>query len=541
MYIHNFFSDLLLSVKVLFDTHIFRTDRYVRRYEFNIGNRTFQLPSDYQTNFDFPVVIINLNDETPSYGQRPDVSQGLLYYNVDQIPVLYNSTKGSILYVQEEMVNIPITVTINCESQLQAKEVANVVRRWLPLNKYLQCLEFTSFLEVSLPFLDKIYFEPDIDQISNLYTKLNKRSGQIDYCFSITYQPFIRLDSISSTIPDSTQRSFQVVVELTYMIQFPLFLFCDKFPGVIEKIDIAIYNTSGFEPICDYPSSKIVNRTNDDISRLEKGYIRRNYVLYEAESSNQVNILDSVSLPAKSVTAESARLKVSRTSDDKLVITVDNQKTYKVKEVDVPRSPDSANIVIDEDNYLNLSKDLADTTNIKLHNTNKSITIKFDPNDFPMDQKYSYNLFSGKTMIRDYKNYTLDLQNNSITFTFANSEWNRYKPSLTRPLIIQFYDKEGVFPFQFGGIAPYFNKINARVKSTYAIITFTSGIPAKVKVEYGTTTDYGNVVEGPDEFKQTHKIILRQLSPLTIYHYRITIIDQDSKEYLSDDYSFKTT
>ena len=542
MYIHNFFADLLLSVRVLFDTHVFRNDRYVRRYEFNIGNRTFQLPSQYQTNFDFPVIIVTLNDETPSYGQRPDVTQGLVgYFNIDQIPVLYNATKETILNVQEEMVNVPITVNINCESQLQAKEVANVIRRWLPLNKFLQFLEFTSFLEVSLPFLNNIYFEPDIDTIYNLYTKLNKRTGQVEYCFSMSYQPLIRLDSISTAIPDSTQRSFQVSADLTYMVQFPLYLYCDKMPGVIEKIDIAIYNTSGFEPICDYPSSKLVNQTSDNISKLEKGYIRRNYVLYESDSEQGFNILDSVTLEAKAVTNKSSRLDVLRTSDDKVLISIDGSETkYKVKISDIALVPDSTTVTIDTDNYLTLTKDASNNITVKLNSSNNSITIKFDPKDFLMDEKYSYNLFSGQSIVRDYSDYTLDLEENSITFTFAASVWNSYRPTLTHPLIIQFYDKEGKFPFQMGGVAPYFAKIRVQPRQTYAIITWTSGVSATSQVEYGLTTKYGTIVDASTESTQTHRAFLKELSPFTTYHYRLIIIDENNNTYTSDDYSFTT-
>jgi hypothetical protein len=75
VFIHSWYGDLLLSVRVLFDNHIFQNREYIKRYEFNMGNRTIQLPVDYKPNFEFPNIIVTLNDDVPSYGQRPDVAQ----------------------------------------------------------------------------------------------------------------------------------------------------------------------------------------------------------------------------------------------------------------------------------------------------------------------------------------------------------------------------------------------------------------------------------------------------------------------------------
>ena len=108
MYIHNFYTDLLLAVRVLFDKHVFKQQGYIKRYEFNLGNRTLQLPADYKPNFEFPNMIVTLNDDTPSYGQRPDVSQKIPGFNLDQIPVLYDQTTQEVLLVQEEMVNVQV-------------------------------------------------------------------------------------------------------------------------------------------------------------------------------------------------------------------------------------------------------------------------------------------------------------------------------------------------------------------------------------------------------------------------------------------------
>jgi len=108
-----------------------------------MGNRAIQLPQDYKPNFEFPNIMVMLNDDMPTFGQKPTVTQNLASFNIDQTPVLYNTTTGEVLCVQEEMVNLPITCTINCESQFQAKEISAIIRKWLPINKFIQFLEFT--------------------------------------------------------------------------------------------------------------------------------------------------------------------------------------------------------------------------------------------------------------------------------------------------------------------------------------------------------------------------------------------------------------
>jgi len=53
--------------------------------------------------------------------------------------------------------------------------------------------------------------------------------------FSLSYRPFIRLDSISTAIPDSVQRSFQVVIDITYMVQRPISIFNEMQPGTLKE------------------------------------------------------------------------------------------------------------------------------------------------------------------------------------------------------------------------------------------------------------------------------------------------------------------
>lgn len=544
MYIHSWYGDLLLSVRVLFDNYIFQNRGYVKRYEFNMGNRTIQLPTDYKPNFEFPNIIVTLNDDTPSYGQRPDVAQKIPGFNLDQIPVLYNQINGMVLLVQEEMVNVPISCTINCESQFQAKEISTLVRRWLPINKFISFLQFVAYLEVSSEYLSRASFDPATQVISNLYTKLNKRTGEIDYCYSLQYEPFIRLDSITTAIPDSTQRSFQVVVDVTYMVPQPLFMFSDTQPGIVERIDILINPSTGFEPINDYPSSKIINHLNNDIVTLKKGFVRRTFMVTDNAPVETILNLDSVSLTPSQVTNTSTggrNICATKGADDYLYITLGTSETkYRTNMNTIP-SPDGINITLSTDEYMNVSKNSTGTIIIVLHKIVQGLTLKFDPTDFQLTTAYSYNLINGSNVLKNYTNYVLDIPNNAITFNFDNSQFSAYRPSITSPLIIQFYLENVTFPFQVGGIPPKVGLMKVfNISQTTAEITWTSDEETTTQIEYGTTVSYGALSALNEDLTNTHHLVLTGLLPNTTYHYRVKVTNSAGTEYLSSDYNFTT-
>jgi len=544
MYIHNFYSDLLLSTRVLFDDHIFQNRDYIKRYEYNMGNRALQLPVDYKPNFEFPNIRVTINDETPSFGQRPDVSQKTPGYNLDQIPVLYNQTTDVVLLVQEEMVQIPFSVVINCESQFQAKEISAQIRRWLPVNKYIQFLTFVSYLEVSPEFLSRENFNPSCHNISNIYTKLNKNTGDIDFCYSLQYEPFIRLDSISTNIPDSSQRSFQVNVEIVYMVQMPLYMFSDQGIKTIQKIDILINPTTGFEPICDYPASKIVNRINDELVNINKGFVRRIFLVTDELIENYINLLDSVSLEIDQITntSEGGRnISVTITSDNCVNVTVGGVSGTFTVNKDTISSPDDVRVNIDENNYLIFSKDLADKITVSLYQSSQSIPIRFDKTDFELTSQYSYNLIKNNNVFRDFQNYLLNTDENSVTFYFSDSEFSLYYPTITSPLLIQFYLKEEDSPFQIGGVQSYISLIKVlNIRQTAAEIIFLTKDPMTTQIEYGTTTDYGLLSTLDSNLSYSHKTILLGLNPGENYHFRVKVSDINELEYLSDDGTFTT-
>ena len=540
MYIHNFFADLLLSTRVMLDTYIFQNSNYMQRYEFNMGNRTFQLPAEFKSNFAFPNVMVMLNDDAPAWGQRPEVTQGLNNWSIDQIPVLYNLTTQNTLCVQEEMRTVPITLTINCESQFQTKEIKNVIERWLPINKYIQFMQYTSFLEVTQQYLDKNQFNPSSDQIINLFTKLNSRTGAISYCFSILYNPLIRLDSVSTSISDSTQRSFQVVIDITYMIQLPVYIFNDQLPvSSFERIDINI-TPNIMEPIADYPSSKM---SASDVS--SECYVRRQLILSEDSSVETLPIIDSVVLESSQVTATSTGSKLIeliRGADDFLYVNI-NSDNFKCKTSILALTVDGTSIDIDVDNYLTVSIDSSNNITVIYHQKTKVFTVQFDPRDFVITSNYTFNFICGKNSIRDYSRYVLDGGNNSVTFSFLESYYiTNFLPSIISPLILQFYTCDNMFPSQIGGVSPDTNNIKVvATRPNSVIITWTSRFLTTSCIEYGTTTSYGSSSDINTTITNTHKVILSGLSGNTLYHYRVNTVDENGESVMSSDYTFTTS
>jgi hypothetical protein len=289
--IHNFYSDLLLSIRSLFDTQIFSSN-FIKHYSFNIANRTFELSKrDYKPNRALPAIIINLLTEEYTFGERPtNISQSKLP-NINQIPVLYDQESNNIIYTQEEHTTVSINVNINCESQFQAKEVEFHVKRFLPLTKYTNILSFTSFLEINNQYLLDIGIDPNDRQITNLFVKLNKNLGRLEYCYSMFYNPSIRLDSIDSSISTSSQQSFTVSLTLSLMIQVPLYIFSEKETGTIERINVD-FTRIGNDPITINSTRSFIKDTNDYLLLSESTKnIKANLLLFNLLEDNNLTSL----------------------------------------------------------------------------------------------------------------------------------------------------------------------------------------------------------------------------------------------------------
>lgn len=258
MQIHNFYSDLLLSIRTLFDNKIFNPT-FINSYSFNIANRSFELSKkDYKPNYALPAAIVTLEEEEYTFGERPNIIQRFKTENINTIPVLVDNYSSNVIYIQEEHSDIKINVRINCESQFQAKEIEFRTKRILPLNKYIQLLEFTSFLEIPAAYLKTLGMDFNNREIANLFMRLNSNTGFPEYCYSLHFNPLIKLNSITSNISDKTQRSFSVDISLSYQIQVPVWIVNDKLPDTIENINID-FTSFGHEPISYNSMRPIIN------------------------------------------------------------------------------------------------------------------------------------------------------------------------------------------------------------------------------------------------------------------------------------------
>lgn len=222
MLIHNVHSDLLTSITYFLNNYIFNHHHIkIKYFQYNIGNSSFQL--DYKTQEELPSAIVTLQTITP-FINKPYVFHRNMMNNIHKIPVLYDRTKDIELLLQEEMYTIAVTININCDSQLQALEAQHRLMNYLPLNKYLQAYRYTSFFEIDPNFLSKYLIDVSKDKIENLFYKQNKYTDTFDYCFSVEYEPLIRLNSCDIGIDSSVNSSFQVSCSFEFLTHLPIYI-----------------------------------------------------------------------------------------------------------------------------------------------------------------------------------------------------------------------------------------------------------------------------------------------------------------------------
>jgi len=317
MLIHNFYTDLLISIRKLFDEIIFKDHpNYIKEYQFNISNRTFQLNKlDYKTQYELPVALVLLNSSSPTFGQTTKSIQQLPIPDINHQPVLFDKDTNTTLFVHEEETNIDISIQINTESQLQTKEIEFVVSRYLPLNKPIILLKYVSFLEIPRNTLTQLNIDPINHTIYNLYTKYNANTDQLNYHFALAYEPLIKLNSISPSITSTGQRSFSLQIDLTYIQQMPIFIFSNTTKH-IESISIHL---GDFQPD-SISSVDTVRMVNTEISSDPSARI--SLVL----SKNQLEVSDK---SKRLIYSEDTKKYTLNLSFDKDFLNV--QDVYKLK------------------------------------------------------------------------------------------------------------------------------------------------------------------------------------------------------------------
>ena len=204
---------------------------------------------------------------------------------------------GILIALQINTWNEHRKMQIQEQEILKGLEIEFKIKKTLPLNKYIQIFDFTSFLEISSGFLLSLGMDFNDRELTNLFTRLNKNTGEIEYCYSVNYKPLIRLDSVSVSISDTSQRSFPVNISLTYQIQQPVRIIATHMPGKIEGINVDFIRF-GEEPISENSVRAIYNKNTTDSTGDIKRLTMRNLLIHKLDDFEFLNIpsMDKVSL-----------------------------------------------------------------------------------------------------------------------------------------------------------------------------------------------------------------------------------------------------
>ncbi len=93
-----------------------------------------------------------------------------------------------------------------------------------------------------------------------------------------------------------------------------------------------------------------------------------------------------------------------------------------------------------------------------------------------------------------------------------------------------------------GGSGPVISAVSAGgIGTTSAVITWTTGEAADSQVEYGATANYGQSSALNSALTTAHSVPLSQLSPATLYHYRVKSRNSAGNQSTSSDFSFSTS
>lgn len=217
MKIHNFYGDLLLYVRFLFEK--FLGPETIKNYQFNIESIPFQV--DYSKQPELPSAIVEFNG-TEKITYPPAVIQGSTCTSNSAFPILYDENKDLALYLQEILHELRVTFTINLNSQLNALNIKHTLEKYLPPQKYIQYDSFISFYELDEALLHPILFDINKDKISNLFLRSNWLTDGVDYCYSVNHEPIAKLESCDVQLGDTSQRSFSCTGQIGFTMGVPM-------------------------------------------------------------------------------------------------------------------------------------------------------------------------------------------------------------------------------------------------------------------------------------------------------------------------------
>jgi hypothetical protein len=224
MHIHNIYSDLLLSTTYFLNNKVLRySSTNIKMFEYNIGNASFQLK--YDTQYELPAAIVKMENPRKYLGiSHPWAHQHNVFGNIHRTDVLYNETKDEAIELQEEMYEIPISITINCESQIQALDIQHTFQQYTPIGAYLNYYEFVSFIELESSIFNKWMFDLNNDKIINLFYKQNEYTDESNYCFALKFAPLMRVNDVSISLGQSTDPSYSVNITLEVVTSIPSYI-----------------------------------------------------------------------------------------------------------------------------------------------------------------------------------------------------------------------------------------------------------------------------------------------------------------------------
>lgn len=339
MIIHNFFSDVLLSVLNLYENYIFHTKPYFRdrlvdsipesffkSVQFNIGNRNYQI-GDYKEagQLEFPTGLFTFVSDETAFGKTAALIGHHRIMDVNEILGTYNKQTRHEIRMREEQAILYLTVQINCESQLQANEVVHQIKRFLPPGKYVQLMPYSSFMEIPNFMFDNKANNPNIHDIDNLFLKYDDTVGDSTYYFQTYYKPMIRLNSANADISDSGMRSYTVLCDFSYLIQLPMWLFDTNDSEKITRINLGFMIDK--EPSSIIVDNDFLNLDNKEIMINDIQYVVRDKYIVDYNSSNFKD--NKIILPKPK---ENFIISVGKVTNKKSLV-VDNKKIETQKPI----------------------------------------------------------------------------------------------------------------------------------------------------------------------------------------------------------------
>ena len=295
MIIHNFFSDVAQSIFNFFEKFVFPTKPYFyhkvvvnpqqprtffKSMQFNLGNQIYQI-GDYKESakLEFPNAQLTYVSNDSAFGKDFPLIAHHTLRHVNEIVATHNDTTNVDIVVREDQTLLYFTFQINCESQLQANEIEHQVKRYLPIQKYIQMYSFKSFQEIPEFFFFK-HNDPEKHVIHNLFFRRDDTTGNPQYYFLANYKPIFKLNSINADFSDNSQRSYTVLLDFEYLIQMPIWMASTYNTENIARIEI------GFT-LDDHPRSIILN--DEQLSSTDYDPKKINDIYYQIVKSVIVN------------------------------------------------------------------------------------------------------------------------------------------------------------------------------------------------------------------------------------------------------------